>query len=78
MTIEEKANRFDRIRQKAHELAREALAVGDEDARPVLRCTQPSVTPEQAKEQRERLKEQTKEKVKPGCTFFLWRDWAGY
>jgi len=78
MTIEEKANRFDSIRQKAHELAREALAAGDEDAMLVFRCTVPAVTSELANEQRERLKEQTKEKVKPGCTFFLWRDWAGY
>jgi hypothetical protein len=72
MTTQEKAKQFDRIRQKAHELAREALAAGAEDAQIVFSCTQPSPTPRQANQQAELPK------MKAGPAVFLWRNRAGF
>jgi hypothetical protein len=59
MSIEEKAKRYDAIRDAVYRILQrmpQDYFAADPDALLVLRCVQPHVTREQAREQRERLK----------------------
>lgn len=63
--IEEYAERFVKIREWTHKAAEQAIGNGDNEALLVYRITMPSVTAEQAKEQRERLQSQVLCQSKP-------------